>query len=69
MKMNSEEKKRLLSEQKAMGPITNKDLVCKDCLFKIDDTVRLGNTSICEKFDCKPNGVLKGGECIEYVKE
>jgi hypothetical protein len=44
-------------------------VVADAIMFRIDDTVRRGNTSICEKFDCKPNGVLKGGECNEYVKE
>ena len=62
-------RKRIVSEQQCMRRITNDDLVCKDCTFKYDDTVKLGNTSVCEKFDVKPSEVLLGGDCIEYEKE
>lgn len=62
-------KKRVVSEQQCMKRITNDDLVCKDCAFKYDDAIKLGNTSICEKFDVKPTEVLLGGDCIEYDKE
>lgn len=62
-------KNRVVSEQQCMKRITNDDLVCKDCTFKYDDTVKLGNTSACEKFDVKPAEVLLGGDCIEYEKE
>lgn len=61
--------KRVVSEQQCMKRIANDDLVCKDCTFKYDDTVKLGNTSVCEKFDVKPSEVLLGGDCIEYEKE
>ena len=62
-------KKRIVSEQQCMKRITNNDLVCNDCAFRYDDTVKLGNTSVCEKFDVKPVEVLLGGDCIEYEKE
>ena len=62
-------KKRVVSEQQCMKRITNDDLVCKDCAFKYDDTIKLGNTSVCEKFDVKPKEVLLGGDCIEHEKE
>lgn len=62
-------KKRIVSEQQCMKRITNDDLACKDCIFKYDDAIKLGNTSICEKFDVKPTEVLLGGDCIEYDKE
>ncbi len=62
-------RKRIVSEQQCMRRITNDDLVCKDCTFKYDDTVKLGNTSVCEKFDVKPSEVLLGGDCIEHEKE
>lgn len=52
-----------------MKRVTNDDLVCKDCLFKYDDSVKLGNTSKCEVYEAKPNEVLLGGECDEYVEE
>jgi len=62
-------KKRITSEQRCMKHITNNDLVCKDCIYRIDDSIVLGNTSECETFDLKPNKVLTGGKCDEYVKE
>lgn len=61
--------KRVASEQQCMKRVTNSDLVCKDCKFVYDDTIRLGNTSMCERFDVKPTGVLLGDDCTEYEKE
>lgn len=49
--------------------ITNKDLICKDCKKKYDDTSLPCNTSKCEAFDVKPIEVLDGGDCIEYESE
>lgn len=63
---NKEMKKRIASEQQCMKRITNDDLVCKDCTFAYDDSVKLGNTSTCDKFTVKPNQVLVGGDCDEY---
>lgn len=65
---NEEMKKRIDSEQLCMKRITNNDLVCKDCAFVLDDSIKLGNTSTCEKFTTKPNQVLVGGDCDEYYK-
>lgn len=48
------------------GQITNKDLICKDCKKKYDDTNMPCNTSKCEAFNVKPDEVLDGGDCIEY---
>ena len=59
-------KKRVLSEQQCAKRITNNELVCKTCIFAFDDTVKLGNTSVCGKFKAKPNQVLLGGDCDEY---
>ena len=61
-------KQRIVSEQQCMKRITNNDLVCKDCAFQYDDTIKLGNTSVCEKFYVKPPEVLLGEDCIEYEK-
>lgn len=61
-----EMKKRIASEQQCMKRITNNDLACKDCEFAFDDSLKLGNTSTCEKFDVKPPKVLLGGECDEH---
>ena len=63
---NEEMKKRIASEQLCMKRITNNDLVCKDCLFAYDDSIKLGNTSTCDKFNIKPSEVLVGGDCSEY---
>lgn len=52
-----------------MEPIKNKDLICKDCIKKYDDTNMPCNTSKCEAFKIKPNEVLDGGDCIEYEAE
>ena len=65
--MKDELKKRVVSEQQCMKRITNNDLVCKNCMFAFDDTVKLGNTSTCDKFTAKPNQVLLGGDCDEYA--
>lgn len=46
--------------------ITNKDLICKTCKKKYDDTNMPCNTSKCEAFNVKPDEVLDGGDCIEY---
>lgn len=61
--------KRIESEQTCMRRITNDDLVCKDCKFKYDDAVILGNTSKCAIYESKPNKVILGKECDEYMKE
>lgn len=63
---NEEFRKRVASEQKCSRRITNEDLVCKECKYKYDDTIKLGNTSRCEKYESKPNKVLLGGNCDEY---
>lgn len=60
--------KRILSEQQCARRITNNDLICKDCMFKFDDSQVLGNTSKCEVFESKPNKVLLGGNCNDYEK-
>lgn len=63
------EKERIQDEAKGFKRITNNDLKCRDCLFRLDDSVRLGNTSQCRVFILKPNAVLKGGDCPKYKKE
>ena len=34
-----------------------------------DDSMKLGNTSVCKIYDVKPGKVLLGGDCDEYSKE
>lgn len=63
-------KDRIESEARAIVPITNDTLVCKDCVQRYDDSIIFGNVSKCEAFPVrKPNCVLLGGKCAEYVKE
>ena len=66
---NSGFEKRVESESRSVGRITNADLVCRDCIYRLDDSERLGNTSQCKRYISKPNKVLLGRDCEEYRKE
>ena len=66
--MSKELKERIESESKAVMRITNNDLVCKNCLFVYDDSVKFGNTSKCAIYAIKPNAVLLVEEC-KFKKE
>ena len=66
--MSKELKERIESESKAVMRITNDDLVCKNCLFVYDDSVKFGNTSKCAIYASKPIAVLLGEEC-KFKKE
>ncbi len=46
--------------------ITNEDLQCKDCKHKYYDTVIFGNTSKCEMYEIKPNGILLNKKKCEH---
>lgn len=59
-------KDRQESEARAAVRITNEDLVCRDCIYKLDDSVILGNTSRCKRYPWKPDKVSLGGDCDEY---
>lgn len=65
---HAEMEKRIKSEQ-TIRRITNDNLICKNCLLRMDDTVIFGNTSRCEQFPAKPVEVLIGGGCEFYIKE
>lgn len=67
-KLNSLDEK-FKKDQLKFERITNDDLVCKDCKKKYDDTLLPCNTSKCKAFVMKPDGVLSGGDCIEYEFE
>lgn len=70
MKPTDEEiKRRLSSEQHAMGRVTNNDMVCKDCVFRMDDSVIYGNSSRCQVVGLKPADVIMGGSCEDYVMD
>lgn len=61
---------RIESEMLSTVPIRNKNLECRDCVYKFDDSVILAYTSKCAKYvKMKPKKVLYGGKCEEYKKE
>ena len=43
-------------------PVTNEDLVCKDCVYRIDGK----DVMICEKYDVKLDSVIAEDYCEEY---
>lgn len=50
--------------------ITNKDLQCRDCVYRMEDTEICLNTSQCKAYGSKPVGVLLNEEdCQMYQKE
>lgn len=65
----SNNKDRIKIEARGKTRITNEDLVCRDCTYKLDDSEALGNTSRCSKFTSKPSNVLLGGDCDEYQRK
>lgn len=67
--MNEKQKKEYIrSQSMASGPVTIDDLVCKDCVFVGKDMP----TAFCYMFkkgqSRKPNVVLLGGGCPEFVR-
>ncbi|MBR0359151.1 MAG: hypothetical protein IIX37_07475 [Selenomonadaceae bacterium] len=69
MAENKDFAKRIASESKNTSRISNENLICKDCVSRVDDSKHFGNTSKCLKLGLKPTKVLLGGECSEYEKE
>lgn len=69
MAEKSELEKRMESEGLGASRITNNDLQCKDCKYKRDDSIILGNTSKCDIYPVsKPNKVIAGRNCNFYDK-
>ena len=62
-------KDRIKSESRTTSRITNKDLICRDCAYRLDDTKVYRNTSQCKVYISKPNSVYLGKGCEEYKKE
>ena len=56
-------KKRIESESQSISRTTNQNLKCRDCLFRLDDSKILGNTSRCQEYHLKPNRLIKEREC------
>lgn len=72
MANNSELGKRIKSEQGLAKPVRNENLVCRDCLFRHDDRIKIGNTTSCDMYPdhTKPNSIVFGGDkCKLYKKE
>lgn len=69
--MDKKLKERVESEQRAMRPITNADLICRDCKYMRSDVVIRGNVSFCDAYgdQFKPNSVFTRGVCPRYKKE
>lgn len=63
MSNNKSFEKKIKDEQKAFGRITNEQLTCHNCTYRLDDAKICGNTSKCEMYTSKPNKVLLGGDC------
>lgn len=62
---------RIKSEQQAMKPIKNADIICKDCIYRYDDTVIPGNISHCEMYkdEWKPNDIIFHKEYCRFYKK
>ena len=67
--MQKKMKERIESEARATMRISNKDLICRDCEFVLDDSEVFGNVSRCKIFEVKPVNVLVGGECCSYKRQ
>lgn len=53
-----------------MQKVRNRDLHCRFCTFRMNDTVIPGNTSKCEIYpELKPGKVLYGGKCDQFIRE
>lgn len=66
---NKKFEERIESESMAIGCITNDRLVCKDCIYRFDDSIKRGNTTRCGAYLSKPDKVLLGKDCDKYRKE
>ena len=62
MSNNKSFEKKIKNEHKAFGRITNKQSVCHNCIYRLDDSEICGNTSKCEMYTSKADQVLLGGD-------
>ena len=54
----------------AFNRVSNKNMLCKDCIFRFNDSEKWGNSSKCKQFEFKPLDILFGGtDCASYRKE
>lgn len=60
---------RIESESMSVRCVMNKDLVCRDCFYMLDDS-KIGRfTSQCKAYLLKPTEVLLGESCKLYKKK
>ncbi len=70
-----QDEKRLRSEQESFTTIMNKDLQCKDCMFRWDDSENYLLTKCCDVYNVdgeeqvKPDGIYVGKPCEYYEPE
>lgn len=54
--------KSRFEESPFFEPVTNDDLICKDCVYRLEGK----DVMVCEKYDVKPESVLTEDQCEEY---
>lgn len=63
-------KERIENEAQGAAGVYNYMLCCKDCVYRLNDAIIRRNTGKCEEYPTgKPNAVLLGYECLDYLKE
>lgn len=68
--LKEELKERIENEAQGAAGIYNSMLCCKDCVYRLNDAIIRRNTGKCEEYPTgKPNAVLLGYECLDYLKE
>ncbi len=64
--VNSEKKERRpLGTDPIFMPLTNNDILCRDCIYRIPNA----GVSVCHKYDHKPDAVIGNVACAKYRKE
>jgi hypothetical protein len=62
-------KKYIESQARAARPITNDELVCKDCIYRGGKNMPTGHCDVYRKdVTRKPNKVLLGGDCEYHTR-
>ena len=58
------------SQSMAASPVTNNDLVCRNCVFKGEAETPTGYCDVFTRAKGhKPNSVLLGGDCPYHMRE
>lgn len=55
-------KKSNFEEGPMFEPVTNEDLICRDCVYRLEGK----DVMVCEKYDKKPDSVISEDTCEEY---